>query len=91
MTTTNQMDPNQKWWLQSRTIWGAIITAAAAVVPVLGPMIGINVPGEVIKQAGDQTLSVVQALAGLFGTFLTIYGRVNATLPLARKDLSVKI
>ena len=91
MNNDTSIDPNQKWWLQSRTIWGAIITAAAAVVPVLGPMIGINVPGDVIKQAGDQTLSVVQALAGLFGTFLTIYGRVNATLPLARKDVSVKI
>ena len=91
MINDMQTDTTQKWWLQSRTIWGAIITAAAAVVPVLGPMIGVNIPSEVIKQAGDQTLSVVQALAGLFGTALTIYGRVHATLPLVRKDVSVKI
>lgn len=67
-----------KSWTQSKTIWGALITAAATVIPVLGPVIGIDLPGDVIRQAGDQTISVFQGLAGLFGTLLTIYGRAKA-------------
>ena len=82
---------NAKWWLQSRTIWGALITAAATVVPVLGPLIGIELPGEVVRQAGEQTISAVQALSGLFGTLLTIYGRLSATAPLVRMAVSLKV
>ncbi len=47
-------------------------------IPVLGPAIGIDLPGEVIRQAGDQTISVVQAVTGLLGTLLAIYGRTKA-------------
>ena len=91
MTNDAATQANTKWWVQSKTIWGALITAAAAVVPVLGPLIGIELPGEVVRQAGEQTLSVVQALSGLFGTILTIYGRLSATAPLVRMAVSLKV
>lgn len=91
MNTTAAMQANTKWWLQSKTIWGALITAAATVLPVLGPMIGIELPGEVVRQAGEQTISAVQALSGLFGTLLTIYGRLSATVPLVRMAVSLKV
>lgn len=80
-----------KWWAQSKTIWGAIITAVATVAPLLGPVIGVDLPGEVVKDAGEQTVNAVQAVVGLIGTLLTIYGRLKATTPLARRALSVKI
>lgn len=80
-----------KWWAQSKTVWGALITAAATVVPVLGPLIGIELSGEVVRQAGEQTISAVQALAGLFGTLLTLYGRLKAAGPLTRKDVNVRL
>ncbi len=78
MSTIN--DGASKSWTHSKTIWGALITAAATVLPVLGPVIGIDLPGDVIRQAGDQTISVVQAVTGLFGTLLTLYGRSKATM-----------
>ena len=82
---------NAKWWVQSKTIWGALITAAATVAPLLGPMIGIELSGEVVRQAGEQTMTAVQALSGLFGTILTIYGRLSATAKLARMAVSVRV
>lgn len=80
-----------KWWAESKTIWGALITAAATVLPVLGPLIGFDLPIEVVRQAGEQTIATVQALVGLFGTLLTIYGRLKATVPLTRRALSLKL
>jgi len=82
---------NAKWWAQSRTVWGALITAAATVLPVLGPFLGIELSGEVIRLVGEQALNAVQALAGLIGTALTIYGRMNAAGPLVRKDVQVRV
>ncbi|MGQ0456662.1 MAG: glycosyl hydrolase 108 family protein [Hyphomicrobium sp.] len=80
-----------KWWIKSRTIWGAIISAAAAILPALGPVIGVDLPADVIKDAGDQTVTAVQAVAGLIGTLLTIYGRIAATVPLIRQPFNVRL
>ena len=91
MTQDIETNPNAKWWAQSRTIWGALVTAAAAVVPVLGPLVGIELSGDVVRQAGEQTISAIQAMAGLFGTLLTIYGRINASAPLVRRVLNVRV
>jgi uncharacterized protein (TIGR02594 family) len=83
-TVASDVDTNNgKWWLQSRTLWGTLITAAATVIPVLGPLIGVSLPGDVIVDAGSQVDSVVQAVAGLVGTLLTIYGRFRAGGPLS--------
>ena len=91
MQTTVELPAGGKWWVQSKTIWGALITAAAAVVPVLGPLIGINLPGEVIRQAGEQLFSAAQVFGALFGTLLTIYGRVSAVERLTRRDVNVRL
>ena len=91
MQTTVELPADGRWWVQSRTIWGALITAAAAVIPVLGPLVGIELSGEVVRQAGEQTVSAVQALAGLFGTLLTIYGRISAVQRLTRRNVNVRL
>ncbi|MEQ1672651.1 MAG: glycosyl hydrolase 108 family protein [Hyphomicrobium sp.] len=80
-----------KWWVESKTVWGTLITAMATVLPVIGPLFGLHIPGEVITQFGEQAIVVVQALAGLFGTILTIYGRSQATAPLVRQDVKVRM
>lgn len=80
-----------KWWGQSKTVWGALITTLATVLPVIGPLFGLYLPAEVITQIGDQTLAVVQAVAGLFGTLLTLYGRSTASAPLVRRDVTLRI
>lgn len=85
-TDNSSTDIAAKWWLQSKTVWGTLITAAATVIPVIGPLIGVEVPSEVIRQAGDQTVTAVQAVAGLVGTLLAIYGRFKAASPLFLKS-----
>lgn len=73
------------------TIWGAVVTALATVVPVVGPVVGVDITGEVIRQAGGQAVQVFQALGGLVGTALTIWGRIRATSPLERRDMNIRI
>lgn len=78
MSDTTTADPT-KWWAQSRTLWGTLITAAATVLPLIGPVIGVSLPADVIQTFGDQAISAAQAIAGLVGTGLAIYGRFKAS------------
>ena len=91
MTTINGGSPAAKWWGSSMTIWGAAITALSTVVPILGPAIGIDVTPDVVRQAGEQMVSVVQAIGGLVGTLMTIYGRARATHLLERREMQVHL
>lgn len=79
-----------KWWGQSVTIWGAIITALSTVLPALGPALGIDITADLVHQLGEQVMQTVQAIGGLIGTILTIYGRARATQPLAQRQMTVK-
>ena len=72
-----------KWWLRSKTMWGTLITAAATVIPAIGPALGIVLPADIITTFGDQVITAAQAITGLFGTVLAIYGRLKADTPLA--------
>ncbi|RUP11105.1 TIGR02594 family protein [Hyphomicrobium sp.] len=78
-TTTKTTDDGSKWWAQSKTLWGTLITAAATVLPVVAPAIGVSLPANLIQTFGDQVLTAVQALTGVFGTALAIYGRFKAS------------
>lgn len=89
MTTTEQSA--SKWWGQSMTIWGALITAAAAVLPTIGPLAGLDINAGLVRELGDQVLTLGQALIALVGTVLTIYGRTQAVLPLARRSITLKL
>jgi uncharacterized protein (TIGR02594 family) len=86
MSDTGTTDTT-KWWAESRTFWGTLITAAATVLPLLGPVVGVSLPADVIQTFGDQAITAVQAVAGLVGTGLAIYGRFKAsTLLTVRKN-----
>jgi hypothetical protein len=80
-----------KWWASSITIWGAIITALSTVLPIVGPLLGLDIPPELVPQFGDQVVLVAQAIAGLAGTILTIYGRARATTALQRRQVTVNL
>ena len=54
------------------TIWGVIITTLSTVLPAFGPLLGLDITAELIRQLGDQIVVVVQAVGGLIGTILTI-------------------
>jgi hypothetical protein len=90
-TTTPLPTPDSKWWARSMTIWGALITAAATVAPAIGPRLGMDISPELIQLLGEQALSTAQAGGGLLGTILTIYGRVRATTPLARRQITMRV
>lgn len=89
--STTTITENPKWWGQSMTIWGAIMTAAAAILPTIGPVIGLDLNAAIIRELGEQLVAVAQAVAALVGTVLTIYGRARAVQPLMRRDVVVKI
>jgi lysozyme family protein len=91
MTTTDERAGTRKWWGSSMTIWGAAITALSTVVPILGPAVGLDVTPDVVRQAGEQFVAVVQAIGGLLGTIMTIYGRTRATHSLVRRQVQVQI
>jgi len=74
----NKTFAETKWWGSSMTIWGAVITALSTVLPTLGPLFGIDISADLIQQAGDQIMSTLQAIGGLIGTAIAIYGRVRA-------------
>ncbi len=83
--------PATKWWGESLTIWGVIVTAAATVLPVVGPLIGLDITAEMVSQIGQQLTEVVQALGGVIGTLMAIYGRMRASQPVTRKSVAVKL
>jgi uncharacterized protein (TIGR02594 family) len=91
MTSSIETTAGSKWWGSSMTIWGAALTALSTVVPILGPAFGFEVTPDVVRQAGEQFVSVLQAIGGLAGTIMTIYGRTRATKPLERRSMQLHL
>jgi hypothetical protein len=85
------MPEHPKWWGHSMTIWGAVITTLSTVLPVVGPLIGLPITGEMVRALGEALTQVVQALGGVIGIVMTLYGRARAVQPLVRRDLSIKL
>ena len=84
-------DTAPKWWGQSMTIWGVAVTTLSTVLPALGPVLGLNITSELIQQLGDNVVVFGQALGGLVGTALAIYGRVRASTPLERRQVTLNL
>jgi uncharacterized protein (TIGR02594 family) len=78
-----------KWWGSSITIWGVLITALSTVLPVVAPALGFNITAELIRQLGDNVVSLAQAIGGLIGTVMAIYGRLRASAPLERRQITL--
>ncbi len=82
---------DSKWWGQSMTIWGALLTALSTVLPLLGPILGLDLTPELIQRLGQDIVLLAQALGGVIGTVLTILGRVRATTLLERRPVRLKL
>jgi uncharacterized protein (TIGR02594 family) len=78
-----------KWWANSMTIWGVIVTTLSTVLPTLGPVFGLNITAELIRQLGDNVVIFGQALGGLVGTVMAVYGRVRASGPVERRQVTL--
>ena len=85
------MTNEPKWWAQSLTIWGTIITGISTVAPIAGPLLGLNLSGALISQFGGEVTQVLQALGGVIGTVMAIAGRVRATAPLQQTLFSFRL
>ncbi|HRN83405.1 MAG TPA: TIGR02594 family protein [Hyphomicrobium sp.] len=81
---------NGKWWGHSVTIWGTIITMLSVVVPAVAPVTGIDISGDEVRDAGEQTVEAIQAVGALVGTLLTILGRMRASQPIERAFFKAK-
>jgi hypothetical protein len=92
MPVTETNEPvSAKWWIQSMTIWGALITALSTVLPLIGPLLGLDITADLIRQFGDQFVQVMQAVGGLIGIIMTIYGRTRATTRLERREVTLQL
>ena len=90
-TTVPTASVKPKWWGDSITIWGAMISALATVVPVLASAGGITLTPDLVRDFGTHAAAAVQAAVALIGTIVTIYGRLRATQPLERRAVRLKI
>ncbi|MFA5951331.1 MAG: TIGR02594 family protein [Hyphomicrobium sp.] len=91
MTNPTISSADAKWWGHSMTIWGTLITALSAVVPVLVPALGLDISSRLIDDLGTQMPAAVQAITALIGTLVTIFGRVRATQPLEQRSISFRL
>jgi lysozyme family protein len=80
-----------KWWGHSMTIWGVLVTALSTVLPALGPVIGLDITSELVRQLGDNVVHLSQAVGGLIGTILAIYGRVRTSTPIERRQFTISM
>lgn len=80
-----------KWWGESITIWGALITAVSTVAPAIFALAGIDLPADLIQKLGRDAVIAVQALGGLVGTVMTIFGRLRAFQGLERRIVRVRL
>ena len=80
-----------KWWLSSLTVRGALLSAASAALPALGAAVGIDLNGDTIRQLGQHTTAIVQAIGGITGMALAIKGRTRAVTRLERRAVRVLV
>ena len=79
--------PKTKWWGESMTIWGTILTAASTILPALAPLVGLDITPELVKELGEQVMQLVKLVGGIIGIIMTIYGRARATTQLTRREV----
>ena len=64
------------------TIWGVIVTSLTTILPLVARGFGVDLPAQVVQDLGSQITAVLQALGGLAGILMTVFGRVRASQPL---------
>jgi uncharacterized protein (TIGR02594 family) len=75
----------KSWW-QSMTVWGTLLTAITTVLPVFGVLVGISITPDIADRLGQDIVLVVQALGGLIGTIMALFGGSRAVALLSRSS-----
>jgi hypothetical protein len=89
--TSQPSSASNKWWGNSLTVWGTFVTALSTVLPVLGPLVGLDLSAELVRQLGQGVAQAIQAIGGVVGTVMAILGRARAAQPLVRRDITVRL
>ncbi|MFM1814310.1 MAG: hypothetical protein RLZ98_1005 [Pseudomonadota bacterium] len=84
-------ESGEKWWGESLTIWGSLITGLSTVLPVVAPLFGLNVTSELVVLLGEQVVQIAQAVGGLVGTLMVIQGRARASTRLVSKQVTLRL
>ena len=88
---TKTQDPAPpKWWGNSITVWGVVITAAVALLLTLGLLTGFTINATMVRELGENVVPIAQAVAVLIGTAITICGRSLADHPLVRRSVMLR-
>ena len=72
-------ETDTKGWWQSLTIWGTLLTAFTTVLPLVGVVLGLSITPDIADRIGQDIVLVVQALGGLIGTVMALFGRARAS------------
>lgn len=89
MTDQNVQPP--KWWLESITMWGAIITAVAAYAPYISFFTGFPINEDMVRLFGEAVTIAMQNTGIAVGILLTVVGRLKAKTSLTSKELRFKL
>ncbi|MFV0296829.1 MAG: TIGR02594 family protein [Hyphomicrobiaceae bacterium] len=84
--TTPASTGTPKWWGQSLTIWGVLLTTFSTVAPTLFSAMGFDVSADMIQHLGNNLMTTMQAIGGLLGTIMAIIGRTRASTPLSARS-----
>jgi uncharacterized protein (TIGR02594 family) len=76
--------PAAKSWWQSLTVWGTLLTAFTTVLPVFGVLVGVSITPDIADRLGQDIVLVVQAIGGLVGTLMALFGGSRAAALLSR-------
>jgi uncharacterized protein (TIGR02594 family) len=80
-----------KWWGQSLTIWGALVTGLSTVAPAVISALGFDLSVELAQRLSQDVVASAQALGGLVGTIMTIAGRLRASTRIERRAMALRI
>lgn len=80
MTDTDNQPANNspKWFLQSKTILGAIVM----VIPAIASLLGITVPLDEVSSLSSALSKLLEVSIEVAGFALVLYGRFKAKRPL---------
>lgn len=88
---TTHLNDKSKWWGESLTVWGTIVTALSTILPIIGPFIGLDISAELIQQFGETVAKLIQIIGGVTGTSMALYGRARASTKLTRRSMEMKV
>lgn len=92
--TSSLPNDEPKSFLTSKTIWGAVLTAAVAIIPIAVSMLQfsppcVNKPGQLTcdqELYNKRVTDIGQIVLIILTTTLTVVGRVTVTQPIAILD-----